>query len=152
MYLRYCKKNFENRMRGTKVIHVWTFQYPLQGGGRHTFSAFQNLKDFELHHGIFILSWHTCIGGIAKKFWKSNKRNVSYSRQNLQGPLQRGFGTHSTLCRIWTASNQTTKVWYNLQIHPTKVPQKKVRKSNERNMSYKCPNIKDPLKGGSKHT
>jgi hypothetical protein len=125
---------------------------PPSRGGRHTFSAFQNLKDFELHHEILIQSWHICIGDIPKKFWKSNERNVSYLRQNLQGPLQGGFGTHSTLYRIWTASSYTTKSWYNLQIHVTKVLQKKVWKSNERNMSYECPNIKDPLQGGSEHT
>jgi len=30
---------------------------------------------------------------------------VSYSRQNLQGPLQGGVGPHSTLYRIWTATS-----------------------------------------------
>jgi hypothetical protein len=105
MYLRYCKRNFGKRIRGTWVIHVWTFQYPFKGGvGTHlVLSRISRTLSYTMK------SWYNLSKHISevlqKKFWKSNERNVSYSRQNLQGPLQGGVGTHSTLCRIWTASS-----------------------------------------------
>jgi hypothetical protein len=36
IYRRYRKRNFENRIRGTWVIHVRTFKDPFKGGSEHT--------------------------------------------------------------------------------------------------------------------
>ena len=100
MFLRYCKKNFENRMRGTKVI-----LRHLQGGlGIHL--VLFRIWTTSIHN---TKSWYNLEKHVPevlqKEFWKSNERNESYSRLNLPIPPSRGgVGTHSVLSRIWTAS------------------------------------------------
>ena len=76
MHKRYCKRNFEKRMRGTWVINVQISRTPFKGG-QNTLNALQNLNDFELHPQTLPTSLNTCTWvtakGILKIEWEEQK-------------------------------------------------------------------------------
>jgi hypothetical protein len=133
-------------MRGTLVISVRSFKDPFKGVWTHStlsriwMTSSYNTKPcqhFEIHIPEVL----------QKEFSKSNERNKSYSNTP-----SRKCRTHSTLFRIWTTLIDNTKSWYNLPKHVPEVLQKKVWKTNKRNMSYSRLNLPIPLQGGGVST
>jgi hypothetical protein len=79
VWSKYCKNSFENRFRGTWVIHFRVLMTPSRGVETHSTLNIRWTTLIYTTRPFTHLYIHIC--KVAKKeFWKLTERNVSYSR------------------------------------------------------------------------